>query len=169
MPSLPLLYLNGLELSFSFVDFFCWPNLQKCSTSALLNLRNSSYNSSNVLGHSLTRWLWSWAARNALITCVIACSSETSGTCALSRRNMRKKSDNVSLSYYWQEKKSSSILTFAWKPWKLTRNFSLSCAHDVIDLSGNLAYQLAIAFSSVMINDLVRVISSPPNEAIAAS
>jgi hypothetical protein len=105
VPSLTLLYLNGLELSLPFVDFLCWPSLQKCSTSTLLNLRNSSYNSSNVVGHSLTRLLWSWPACNALIACVIACASKTSRACALSRRNLRKKSGNVSLSYYWQEKK----------------------------------------------------------------
>jgi hypothetical protein len=45
----------------------------------------------------------------------------------------------------------------------------LRCAHDVIDLGGSLAYQLAAVFLSDMINDLVRVVSSPPNEAIAAS
>jgi hypothetical protein len=44
----------------------------------------------------------------------------------------------------------------------------LSCAHDLMDLGGSLAYQLAIAFSSDMINDLGRVILSPLNEAIAA-
>jgi hypothetical protein len=64
----------------------------------------------------LTRWLWSWPASNALIACVIACSSETSEACALRQRNLRKKSNNVSLSYCWQEKKSSSVLTSAWKP-----------------------------------------------------
>jgi hypothetical protein len=57
----------------------------------------------------------------------------------------------------------------SWKPWKLTRNFCLSCVHDVIDLNGSLAYQLAYAFLSDMMNDLARVVSSPPNEAIAAS
>jgi hypothetical protein len=61
------------------------------------------------------------------------------------------------------------VLTSAWKPWKLTRNFSLRCANDVMDLRGNLAYQLATAFSSDVINVLVRIVSSPPNEAIAAS
>jgi hypothetical protein len=45
----------------------------------------------------------------------------------------------------------------------------LSYAHDVMDLGGSLANQLAAVFSSDMINDLVRVVSSPPNEAIAAS
>jgi hypothetical protein len=45
----------------------------------------------------------------------------------------------------------------------------LSNAHDVMDLSGSLAYQLAAMFSSDMINDLARVVLSPPNEAIAAS
>jgi hypothetical protein len=39
----------------------------------------------------------------------------------------------------------------------------------VMDLLGSLAYQLATAFSSDMINDLATVVSSPPNEAIAAS
>jgi hypothetical protein len=53
--------------------------------------------------------------------------------------------------------------------WKLTRNFSCRCAHDVMDLGGTLAYQLATAFSSDMINDLARVVSSPLNKAIAAS
>jgi hypothetical protein len=38
-----------------------------------------------------------------------------------------------------------------------------------MDLGGNLAYQLAAAFSSDMINNLVRVVSSPLNEATAAS
>jgi hypothetical protein len=45
----------------------------------------------------------------------------------------------------------------------------LSYALDVMDLGGNLVYQFATAFSSDMMNDLVRVVSSPPNEAIAAS
>jgi hypothetical protein len=39
----------------------------------------------------------------------------------------------------------------------------------VMDLGGNLANQLVAAFSSDMMNDLVRVVSSPPDEAIAAS
>jgi hypothetical protein len=39
----------------------------------------------------------------------------------------------------------------------------------VIDLNGSLVYQLAVAFSSDIMNDLVRVVSSPPNKAIAAS
>jgi hypothetical protein len=82
---------------------------------------------------------------------------------------MRKKSGNVSLLYYWQEKKFSSVLTSVWKPWKLTKNFSLSCAHDVMDLGGSLVYQLVAVLSSDMINDLARVITSPLNEAIAAS
>jgi hypothetical protein len=69
----------------------------------------------------------------------------------------------------WQQKKSSSILTSGWKHWKLTRNFSLSCTHDVIDLNGSLAYQLAAVFSCDMMNNLARVVSSSPNEAIAAS
>jgi hypothetical protein len=38
-----------------------------------------------------------------------------------------------------------------------------------MDLGGNLAYQLAAAFLNDMINDLERVVSSPPNKAIAAS
>jgi hypothetical protein len=77
----------------------------------------------------------------------MACSSETSGACALSRRNLRRKSGNVSLSYCWREKKSFSILISAWKPRKLTRNFSLSITHDVMDLGGSMTYQLAVAFS----------------------
>jgi hypothetical protein len=66
-------------------------------------------------------------------------------------------------------KKSSSVLRSAWKPWKLTRNFSLSCAHDAMDLGGSLAYQLAAAFMRDMMNDLARVVSSPPDKAIVAS
>jgi hypothetical protein len=38
-----------------------------------------------------------------------------------------------------------------------------------MDLGGNLAYQLAAAFSSDMMNDLVSVVSFPLNEAIVAS
>jgi hypothetical protein len=38
-----------------------------------------------------------------------------------------------------------------------------------MDLGCNLAYQVAVAFSSDMMNDLVRVVSSPPTEAIEAS
>jgi hypothetical protein len=38
-----------------------------------------------------------------------------------------------------------------------------------MDLDDSLAYQLAAAFSRDMMNDLVRVVSSPPDEAIAAS
>jgi hypothetical protein len=100
---------------------------------------------------------------------VIACSSETSGACALRRRNMRKKSDSVSLSYCWHDKKSSSLSRSAWKLWKLTRNFYLSCAHDAMHLSGSLAYQMTAAFSRDMMNDLARVVSSPLDEAIMAS
>jgi hypothetical protein len=37
----------------------------------------------------------------------------------------------------------------------------------VIDLGCNLAYQFATAPLSDMMNDLVRVVSMPPNEAIA--
>jgi hypothetical protein len=39
----------------------------------------------------------------------------------------------------------------------------------VMDLVGSLAYQLAAMFSSDMMSDLARVVSSPPNEAIASS
>jgi hypothetical protein len=45
----------------------------------------------------------------------------------------------------------------------------LSYAHDAMDLSGSLVYQLVAIFSSDVMNDLVRVVSSPPNKAIAAS
>jgi hypothetical protein len=38
-----------------------------------------------------------------------------------------------------------------------------------MDLGGNLAYQLAVMFLRDMMNDLTRVVSSPPDEAIAAS
>jgi hypothetical protein len=48
-------------------------------------------------------------------------------------------------------------------------NFSFSCAHDMIDLEGSLMYQFANAFLSDMMNDLVKVVSSPPNETIVAS
>jgi hypothetical protein len=37
-----------------------------------------------------------------------------------------------------------------------------------MDLGGSLAYQLATAFSRDMMNDLTRVVSSPPDEGIAA-
>jgi hypothetical protein len=87
----------------------------------------------------------------------------------LRQRNLWKKSDNVSLSYCWLDKKSSSVLSSAWKPWNLTRKFSFSCPQDVMDLRCNLAYQLAAAFLSGMMNDLARVLSSPPVEAIEAS
>jgi hypothetical protein len=39
----------------------------------------------------------------------------------------------------------------------------------VMDLGGSLANQLTAVFSSDMMNDLARVVSSPPNEAIVAS
>jgi hypothetical protein len=48
-------------------------------------------------------------------------------------------------------------------------NFSFNCAHDMIDLEGSLMYQLAAAFSRAMMKDLVRVVSSLLNDAIAAS
>jgi hypothetical protein len=38
-----------------------------------------------------------------------------------------------------------------------------------MDLGGSLAYQLAATFSRDMMNDLVRVVLSPPDEAIVAS
>jgi hypothetical protein len=38
-----------------------------------------------------------------------------------------------------------------------------------MDLNGSLAYKLVVAFSRDMMNDLVRVVSSPPDEAIATS
>jgi hypothetical protein len=49
------------------------------------------------------------------------------------------------------------------------RNISFSCAHDVMDLGCNLAYQLAVVCSSDIMNDLERVASSPPDEAIMTS
>jgi hypothetical protein len=45
----------------------------------------------------------------------------------------------------------------------------LSYAQDAMFLGGSLAYQLAIAFLRDMMNDLARVVSSPLDEAIAAS
>jgi hypothetical protein len=102
--SLILLYLAGPGLSFLFMVFLCWPNLGKCSTSDLLKFQKLSYSSSRVLGRSLTRWLWSWFARSAFMACVMACSSETSGACALRRRKLQKKSGSVSFSYCWHEK-----------------------------------------------------------------
>jgi hypothetical protein len=38
-----------------------------------------------------------------------------------------------------------------------------------MDLDGSLAYRLVAVFSRDMMNDLVRVVSSHPDEAIAAS
>jgi hypothetical protein len=38
-----------------------------------------------------------------------------------------------------------------------------------MDLGSSLAYQLAAAFSRDMMNDLARVVSSPPDKAIATS
>jgi hypothetical protein len=38
-----------------------------------------------------------------------------------------------------------------------------------MDLGGSLAYQLTATFSRDMMNDLVRVVSSPPDEAITTS
>jgi hypothetical protein len=38
-----------------------------------------------------------------------------------------------------------------------------------MDLGGSLAYQLAAIFSRDMMNYLVRVVSSPPDEAIVVS
>jgi hypothetical protein len=48
-------------------------------------------------------------------------------------------------------------------------NFSFNCVQDAMDLGGSLAYQLATAFLRDMMNDLVSIVSSPPDEAIAAS
>jgi hypothetical protein len=48
------------------------------------------------------------------------------------------------------------------------RNFSFSCPQDVMDLGYSLAYQLVDAFSSDVMNDLARVILSPPAKAITA-
>jgi hypothetical protein len=45
----------------------------------------------------------------------------------------------------------------------------LRCAQDAMDLDGSLAYQLVAAFSRDMMNDLARVVSSPPDETIMAS
>jgi hypothetical protein len=44
----------------------------------------------------------------------------------------------------------------------------LSSAHDVMDLGASLIYQAA-TFSRDMMNDLARVVSSPPDEAIVVS
>jgi hypothetical protein len=38
-----------------------------------------------------------------------------------------------------------------------------------MDLGGSLASKLVVAFSRNMMNDLARVVSSPPDEAITAS
>jgi hypothetical protein len=45
----------------------------------------------------------------------------------------------------------------------------LSSAHDVMDLGGSLAYQLAALLSRDIMNDLARVVVSPLDEAIAIS
>jgi hypothetical protein len=45
---------SGLEHFLSFEIFLYWPSLRKCSTSDLLNFQKLSYNSSSVLGRSLT-------------------------------------------------------------------------------------------------------------------
>jgi hypothetical protein len=50
--SLPLLYLVGLEASFSLGTFLCYSSLQKCSTSDLVNLQKLSYSSSSIIGRS---------------------------------------------------------------------------------------------------------------------
>jgi hypothetical protein len=65
--------------------------------------------------------------------------------------------------------KKSSLVLSSRKPQKFTRNLSFSCPQDVMDLSCNFAYQLVAAFSRDMMNDFVRVVSSPPAEAIEAS
>jgi hypothetical protein len=44
----------------------------------------------------------------------------------------------------------------------------LRCAYVAMDLGGNLVYQFAAAFLRDMMNNLARVVSSPPNVAIAA-
>jgi hypothetical protein len=49
------------------------------------------------------------------------------------------------------------------------RNFSFNWPQEVIDLSYNLAYQFVVVLSSDMMNDFTKVISFPPDEAIAAS
>jgi hypothetical protein len=61
------------------------------------------------------------------------------------------------------------VLIFAQKPWKLIRNFSFNWPQDVIDLGYDRVYQFAATLSSDMMNDLVRVVSSPPDKAIATS
>jgi hypothetical protein len=48
-------------------------------------------------------------------------------------------------------------------------NFSFNWAQDVIDLACSRAYQFTTTLSSDMMNDLVRVVLSPPDEAFAAS
>jgi hypothetical protein len=114
MLSLLLMYLVGLEPSFSFMIFF-FAGLACESVAPLIYWTFGNYHialqvSSSI---SLTKWLWSWPAHNAFMACVMACLSETSGACALRRRNLRKKTSSVSLSYCWHEKKSSPVIRSA--------------------------------------------------------
>jgi hypothetical protein len=52
---------------------------------------------------------------------------------------------------------------------EIDKNFFFQLPQDVMDLGCSLAYQLAAAFLSDIVNDLARVVSSPLDEAIAAS
>jgi hypothetical protein len=99
----------------------------------------------------------------------MTCLTDTSGAWALRQKNLQKKSDRVSLSYCWHDRKSSFVLSSAWNTWKLTRNFSFRWYQDVIDVGSNIAYQFAATPSIDMINDLARVVSLPPDEAITTS
>jgi hypothetical protein len=65
--------------------------------------------------------------------------------------------------------KSSSVLSSAWNPWKINKNFSFSCCQEYMHLSKCLEYQFAAAPSREIMSDLMRVASSPPIEAMVAS
>jgi hypothetical protein len=65
--------------------------------------------------------------------------------------------------------KSSSVLSSAWNPGKINKNFSFSCCQEYMHLSGSLEYQFVAAPSREIMSDLMRVASSPPTEAMVTS
>jgi hypothetical protein len=67
------------------------------------------------------------------------------------------------------DKKSSSMLSSTWNPWKFHKNFSLSCYQEYMHFGGSLQYQFATMFSREMMRDSARVALFPPGEVMSAS
>jgi uncharacterized protein YueI len=67
------------------------------------------------------------------------------------------------------DRKSSSVLSSAWNPWKLNKNITFSRCQEYMHFCESIKYQFVAVSSREMMRDLVRVVASSPAEAMVAS